>query len=163
MKGIRRFRSPALPTTQPGRVARLVLSLERSVKGWLFQCGMCGNCILQETAYICPMLCPKGLRNGPCGSGATDHCCVDPDRPCIWHLIYHRAEAAGQLDRLLEVQAPLDWDKAGHSTWIDAVKIARGRHLISLIRMLFDDKWGEDVLQLFHDLRQSEWWKGDNK
>jgi hypothetical protein len=29
---------------------------------------MGGNCLLQETALICPMECPKGLRDGPCGS-----------------------------------------------------------------------------------------------
>ena len=32
---------------------------------------MCGNCQLQETAFICSMECPKGVRNGPCG-GSTE-------------------------------------------------------------------------------------------
>ena len=34
---------------------------ERCVKGPLFGCRMCGNCLLQETAFICHMECPKGI------------------------------------------------------------------------------------------------------
>lgn len=103
---IPRFREPFLPIKSPSPGERLVITIERMVKGPLFSCSMCGNCLLKETAYICPLLCPKGLRNGPCGSGAADGCCVDPSRPCIWHLIYERAEERGTTDRLLEVQAP---------------------------------------------------------
>ena len=39
---------------------RALQVLEYSVKGPLFGCRMCGNCLLQETAFICPMECPKG-------------------------------------------------------------------------------------------------------
>ena len=70
--------------------------VERGVKGPLFGCRMCGNCLLQETAFICPMECPKGLRNGPCGGSTAEHCYVDPSRPCIWYKIYDRAEKMGQ-------------------------------------------------------------------
>ena len=52
---------------------------------------MCGNCLLQETAFICPMECPKGARNGPCGGSTAEHCYVDETRPCIWYKIYDRA------------------------------------------------------------------------
>lgn len=100
------FRSPYLPIQPALTRERLVIALEKRITGLLFQISMCGNCLLQETAFICPMLCPKGLRNGPCGSGEADLCCVEPSRPCIWHLIYQRAERLGRLDMLLEVQAP---------------------------------------------------------
>ena len=65
--------------------------VERWIKGPLFGCRMCGNCLLQETAFICPMECPKGIRNGPCGGSTEDHCYVDETRPCIWYRIYDRA------------------------------------------------------------------------
>jgi hypothetical protein len=75
---------------------RLLTFAERQAKGLAFGCRMCGNCLLQETAFICPMECPKGLRNGPCG-GSTPECCyVDQSRPCIWHAIYERAERMGR-------------------------------------------------------------------
>src|SRR3990172_2058796 len=107
MTRIRRFRSPFLPIPSPPMGERLVVALEKSIKDLLFQCSMCGNCLLQETVFICPMLCPKGLRNGPCGSGDVDRCCVEPTRPCVWHLIYQRAERLGRVGRLPEEQAPL--------------------------------------------------------
>ncbi len=95
--------------------------IERGVKGPLFGCRMCGNCLLQETAFICPMECPKGLRNGPCGGSTAEHCYVDPSRPCIWYKIYDRAEKMGRLDRLMEVFPPLDWDRVGKDQWGDVV------------------------------------------
>jgi methylenetetrahydrofolate reductase (NADPH) len=128
----------------------------------LFNCSMCGNCILQETAFICPLLCPKGLRNGPCGSGSHDQCCVDPSRPCVWHLIYKRAEALGAQDRLLEVQAPLDWSRVGRETWLSAFDNARERGLLSLTGVFRDPKWRNQVETAFLDLHQPDWWQGDD-
>ena len=40
---------------------------EKTVKGFLFDCQMCGQCALSSTGMSCPMNCPKELRNGPCG------------------------------------------------------------------------------------------------
>src|SRR5262245_21784366 len=40
---------------------------EELVKGYAFNCQMCGQCILHSTGMTCPMNCPKNLRNGPCG------------------------------------------------------------------------------------------------
>jgi methylenetetrahydrofolate reductase (NADPH) len=124
---------------------------------------MCGNCLLQETAFICPMLCPKGLRNGPCGSGASEACCVEPSRTCVWHLIYVRADAMSRLDELLEVQAPLDWSRVGRETWATVVSEARERGLLSPTRALRDTHWGENVAQVFKDIRQPDWWQGDDR
>ena len=69
---------------------KIVEAGERVWKGALFGCRMCGNCLLQETALICPMECPKGLRNGPCGGSTPEHCYVDETRPCVWFKIYER-------------------------------------------------------------------------
>lgn len=163
MATARRFRAPFLPISPPPAKERPLIGLERLIKGALFTCSMCGNCLLQETAYICPMQCPKGLRNGPCGSGAADGCCVDPSRPCVWHLIYERAESQGTLDRLLEVQAPLDWTRAGRETWGTVVAEARSRKLLSPRYLRHTDTWRERMQQLFKDIRQPEWWQGDDR
>ena len=98
---------------------RALEAVERIVKGPLFGCRMCGNCLLQETAFICPMECPKGLRNGPCGGSTAEKCYVDETRPCIWYKIYERAFEMGREEILLEVLPPLDWDKVGGETWGD--------------------------------------------
>ena len=109
----RRWQPAYLPFHKDSFGHKLVESVERAIKGTLFGCRMCGNCLLQETAFICPMECPKGLRNGPCGGSTEDHCYVDPTRPCIWFKIYQRSESMGRSERLLEVLPPLDWDKVG--------------------------------------------------
>ena len=49
------------------RLERPVAAVERNVKGLLFDCRMCGRCVLSSTGMSCPMNCPKQLRNGPCG------------------------------------------------------------------------------------------------
>lgn len=159
----RRFRAPFWPVRHPSsRCEGVFITLERIVKGGLFACSMCGNCILHETAFICPLRCPKGLRNGPCGSGSMAHCCVDPDRPCVWYLIYGRAEQLGRLDRLLEVQAPLDWNQVGHDTWRPLIRLAWQRGLLSPRAFTDRAEWSRQVEQLFHDLHQPDWWQGDD-
>ena len=45
----------------------------------LFDCRMCGQCVLSSTGMSCPMNCPKTLRNGPCGGVRADgNCEVKP-------------------------------------------------------------------------------------
>lgn len=161
MKYLQRFREPFLPIQPPPRGERVLLGLEKWIKGALFSCSMCGNCILQETAYICPMLCPKGLRNGPCGSGSSESCCVEPSRPCIWHHVYDRANRAGQLERLLEIQAPLDWSRVGRETWGTVISETRKRGLLSPNQMLQSSEWREQADSMFSQLRQPDWWQGD--
>ncbi|MCB0162073.1 MAG: methylenetetrahydrofolate reductase C-terminal domain-containing protein, partial [Caldilineaceae bacterium] len=60
----RRYQPPYYPVHRDGAAMRAFTAMERSIKGVLFGCRMCGNCILQETAFVCPMTCPMGLRNG---------------------------------------------------------------------------------------------------
>ena len=87
---------------------------------------MCGNCLLQETAFICPMECPKGMRNGPCGGITPEkNCYVDETRKCVWYAIYNRALKTGREETLLEILPPLDWDKVGTETWGDVVRQIR--------------------------------------
>jgi methylenetetrahydrofolate reductase (NADPH) len=159
----RRFRNPYLPVQRVSLTESALIAVECVVKGNLFACSMCGNCVLQETAFICPLRCPKGLRNGPCGSGSLDHCCVDSPRPCVWQLIYRRAETMGRLDRLREVQAPLDWSRVGRETWGSVLSLAWQRGLFSPRALPHRDAWRHQVAQLFYDLRQPAWWRGDSE
>jgi hypothetical protein len=123
----RRYQQAYLPLRRDKPAVRAFTAFERTVKGALFGCRMCGNCILQETAFVCPMTCPMGLRNGLCGGASAEHCAVDPTRPCTWFKIYERAERLGRLDQLLEINAPLDGSKVGHETWLDALRLWRER------------------------------------
>jgi len=73
-------------------------------------CMQCGNCVLAQTAGICPLVrCAKSLLNGPCGGSVDGKCEIDPDIPCGWQMIYDRLAAMGQLDKLEEIQPPRDW------------------------------------------------------
>jgi methylenetetrahydrofolate reductase (NADPH) len=143
---------------------RLLQTIERTVKSPLFGCRMCGNCLLQETAFICPMECPKGLRNGPCGGSTPEGCYVDPSRPCIWFKIYERAEKMGRLDRLMEVFPPLDWDLVGTDQWLGVMgKWNAGGGLVGSIRSLKKSPTDRkaDYEQFLYELRQPDWWRGD--
>jgi 5,10-methylenetetrahydrofolate reductase len=62
----------------------LLFSAEKLIKDKLFGCQHCGQCVLSHTAMICPMNCPKGLRNGPCGGTLNGKCEVVPELDCVW-------------------------------------------------------------------------------
>jgi methylenetetrahydrofolate reductase (NADPH) len=141
-------------------------TVERMVKGPLFGCRMCGNCLLQETAFICPMECPKGIRNGPCGGSTEEHCYVDETRPCIWYKIYDRSFKMGREEMLLEVLPPLDWNKTGGETWGDVVHQARQVGVGNVVKgMASRDPavrartWDS----VFQPVRQPDWWQGDKE
>jgi methylenetetrahydrofolate reductase (NADPH) len=161
----RRWQPPFLPFKKERFGKRVLRRIERMVKGPLFGCRMCGNCLLQETAFICPMECPKGMRNGPCGGSTREHCYVDETRPCIWYRIYERAFRMGRQERLLEVLPPLDWDKVGTETWGDVVRSVRqygtGKFMGS--RFTRDTTLKARAWEsVFQPVRQPEWWQGDS-
>jgi methylenetetrahydrofolate reductase (NADPH) len=162
----RRWQPPFYPFKREPFSRRLLARIERMVKGPLFGCRMCGNCLLQETAFICPMECPKGARNGPCGGSTEEHCYVDPTRPCVWYKIYERSFKMGRQEKLLEVLPPLDWDKVGTETWGDVVqqirKVGTGKFVSG---MLSRDpaKRAANWDAVFRPVRQPDWWQGDDK
>ena len=50
-------------------------SARRVIKGLLFNCQDCAQCMLHYNGMTCPMNCPKNLRNGPCGGVRLNgHC-----------------------------------------------------------------------------------------
>ena len=70
-------------------------------------CAQCGQCILGETAGICPLTaCHKGLLNGPCGGTNNGKCEVDKENDCAWTLIYNRLKAQNRLDIMKKYQPP---------------------------------------------------------
>jgi methylenetetrahydrofolate reductase (NADPH) len=87
---------------------------------------------------------------------------VEPSRPCIWHHIYERADKTGQLERLLEVQAPLDWKRVGHETWGTVISKSRERKILSPKNVFRRSDWLEEVDEMFAHIRQPEWWQGDD-
>ncbi len=134
-------------------------------KGPLWGCRQCGNCVLQETAFICPMECPKGLRNGPCGGSTPEYCYVDETRPCIWYKIYERAFQSGREELLMEVLPPLDWDLvggeqlgrlAGQVKKNGVLRVFTG--LVSLDKAKRQRTWDG----IFRPVRQPAWWRGDS-
>src|SRR3984885_15019732 len=75
------------------RLERPFAAVERGVKGLLFDCKMCGQCVLSSTGMSCPMNCPKNLRNGPCGGvRANGNCEVRPEMKCVWVEAYHGSQ-----------------------------------------------------------------------
>jgi ferredoxin len=95
---------------------------------WTEKCLGCGDCMLAQFGGICPVTrCAKRLLNGPCGGSTDAQCEVDPDRPCVWQLIYARLRNIGQLDRLDEVVPPKDWSASWHA---GARKVVRKEHRV---------------------------------
>ena len=77
------------------------------------KCSLCGECVLDITAGICPItLCPKGLLNGPCGGMDKGKCEVDKEKDCAWVLIYKELEKRKKLDALKRIQKPKDFKKS---------------------------------------------------
>jgi methylenetetrahydrofolate reductase (NADPH) len=160
----RRWQPPYYSFKRESFGNRVLIATEKIVKGPLWGCRMCGNCLLQETAFICPMECPKGLRNGPCGGSTPETCYVDESRPCVWYAIYNRAFKMGRQEKLLEVLPPLDWDKVGGETWGDVVTqvrtIGTGKVVHGLVNRNAATRyvtWEE----VFRPVRQPDWWQGD--
>jgi hypothetical protein len=95
-------------------------AVEKVVKGFLFDCQMCGQCALSSTGMSCSMNCPKNLRNGPCGGVRPDgHCEVKPEMPCVWVLGFQGSERMrGGYARIRLVQPPVDRRLQGRSAWL---------------------------------------------
>jgi hypothetical protein len=76
------------------------------------RCRACGDCVLSQTAGICPIArCAKNLLNGPCGGSQEGKCEVSPELDCVWQLIYERLERLGTLDQMDLFHPPKDWSQ----------------------------------------------------
>ena len=104
------------------RPATSVLArVEHAVKGAIWDCRMCGQCVLLDTGLTCPMTCPKTLRNGPCGGVRADGTCeVKPEMRCVWVKAVERSERLPVLGSHIDcLRPPVDNRLAGTSSWIN--------------------------------------------
>ncbi|MEW6183071.1 MAG: methylenetetrahydrofolate reductase C-terminal domain-containing protein [Bacillota bacterium] len=98
-------RNPVIPALDT-----LFIGLEE--KPGLFKevCAQCGQCVIGETAGICPVTeCNKGLLNGPCGGTNEGKCEVDKNKDCAWTLIYRKLKAQGRLNLMRKYQPPKNY------------------------------------------------------
>jgi len=110
------------------RLERPVAAVERTVKGFMFDCRMCGQCVLSSTGMSCPMNCPKNLRNGPCGGVRSDGGCeVRPDMKCVWYeAVAGSARIPSGRELLLQVQPAIDRRLQGRSSWLRVARLRAG-------------------------------------
>ncbi len=105
---------------------RLIPLIEHAVKAPVFDCRMCGQCVLHATGMTCPMTCPKTLRNGPCGGVREDgRCEVEPEMRCVW--VKAEARSRSPLmptmweSHFPELRPPVDNRLRGSSSWANLV------------------------------------------
>ena len=98
---------------------------ERVFKGWMFNCQMCGQCILHSTGMTCPMNCPKKMRNGPCGGVRFDsHCEVLPEMRCVWVQAWERGQRMHRYaDELHLLQPPVNYAQQDTSAWANMIEV----------------------------------------
>ncbi len=107
---------------KPGaRLEGIVTWGEELGKRSVFDCQMCGQCILHSTGMTCSMTCPKNLRNGACGGVRTNgHCEVNPDMRCVWVDAYERSlKMSVYGHEMLHIQPPVNRQLEGKSAWIN--------------------------------------------
>lgn len=102
------------------RLEKPVAFFEWGVKSLLFDCKMCGQCVLSSTGMSCPMNCPKSLRNGPCGGVRPGGFCeVKPEMRCVWVEGWDGASRMRDgLKRIAVVQPPVNRALEGSSSWL---------------------------------------------
>jgi hypothetical protein len=111
--------APLFRRIGPARVEPPLAAVERSVKGLLFDCRMCGQCILSDTGMSCPMNCPKSLRNGPCGGVRPNgHCEVKPEMKCVWVAAWEGSRRMAGAPAILDRQPPVDHRLWSRSSWL---------------------------------------------
>ncbi len=101
---------------------RLLRPVEILTKKPLFGCQMCGQCVLHSTGMVCPMACPKNLRNGPCGGVRLDGTCeVHPEIVCVWMTAYGQSQKLLWPEEIHDLRSPVDWTLSGSSSWLNAL------------------------------------------
>jgi hypothetical protein len=113
------------------RIDKPVAAVEKLVKGFLFDTKMCGSCTLGATGMVCPMNCPKSMRNGPCGGVRSNgRCEVKPEMPCVWVDAYAGSRLMRDGDRIQGIQVMVDHRLQGSSSWMREVRRKKGEREI---------------------------------
>ena len=115
--------APLLTRVGYHHLEKPVAAIERGVKGALFDCRMCGQCVLSQTGMSCPMNCPKSMRNGPCGGVRTDgYCEVIPAMRCVWVEAWQGSQQLAHKGDIQQVQMAVDHRLTGKSAWLRVVR-----------------------------------------
>ncbi|MFK7892417.1 MAG: methylenetetrahydrofolate reductase C-terminal domain-containing protein [Granulosicoccus sp.] len=123
VEGVLVIAAPILRRVGYARLEKPVATIEKVVKGALFDCQMCGQCALSSTGMSCPMNCPKSIRNGPCGGVRADgHCEVDPEMPCVWVEAWNGSRRMKNGSDISTVQIAIDHRLTGKSSWLRVVR-----------------------------------------
>ena len=118
------------PIFRRNRVTNTVfVGIETVTKKLLFNCQMCGQCILHSTGMVCPMNCPKNLRNGPCGGVRQNgNCEIQPHMRCVWVRAWDQSKKMRNYQEgLYTIQKPLDHRLKGSSAWLNDLHSATTR------------------------------------
>lgn len=120
------FAAPLLRIIGYERLETPVAAVERRVKGFLFDCQMCGQCVLSKTGISCPMNCPKSLRNGPCGGVRPNGMCeVHADMRCVWVEAFAGSQTMRHGSAISNYDMrPVDNLLRGKSSWLREVREA---------------------------------------
>lgn len=91
------------------------------------KCEACGQCYLNLTGGICPIVdCSKSLINGQCGGAKNGKCEVDKNMDCGWQKIYEKMEKQGRLADLLNQPIEIrDYSKVNYKFISKYVKSVR--------------------------------------
>ena len=105
------------------RLEPVISFIERHVKGFMFDCQMCGKCALSSTGMSCPMNCPKSIRNGPCGGVRLDgNCEVKPEMRCVWVEAWRGSQQMRDSAAINQVQIPVNHLLKDSSSWLRVVR-----------------------------------------
>ncbi len=116
------FSAPLIKRIGLKRANRLFVWLEKPTKSFLFDCTMCGDCVLGSTGMSCPMNCPKQVRNGPCGGVRKDgNCEVEPNMPCIWVDGWQGISKTEIYNRYMMPRRAAESGRKGKSAWIEVI------------------------------------------
>lgn len=85
----------------------MYLASSERVGVFIEECSLCGDCVLGETAGICPVTrCPKGLLNGPCGGVKEGKCEVSSELECAWAMIYEKLKKQNRVKIMRIIASP---------------------------------------------------------
>jgi len=112
-----------------GLMEKPVSVVEKAVKGFMFDCQMCGHCVLSSTGMSCPMNCPKSIRNGPCGGVRLNgNCEIKPEMRCVWVEAWRGSRQMKNSEGIRKQQVPVNFTYKGSSSWMRVVKDEVQKH-----------------------------------
>jgi hypothetical protein len=101
------------------RSSKIMKVPEEMIKGLMFNCQDCAQCLLHYNGMTCPMNCPKQLRNGPCGGVRLNGKCeVKPEMDCVWVKGIERIQKTPYKNEMFRLNPPVDWRLEGMASWV---------------------------------------------